>query len=207
MKITTDKMKQAIKTSLFAASLAVAPLAMAGGNGQYDTDEKLKAAWLDGKIETALMVNRHLNNFTIDTEVKGTTAYLSGTVNSEIDRSLAAEIAAGIEGVTSVDNDIIVKKPEEMEDNMHVTHEHQKDQTRNFGTWYDDATTTASIKSELLFNDDTSGLDVNVDTSYGVVTLNGVVESSAERQLIEQIAESTPGVKDVDNEIEVDSQS
>ena len=48
---------------------------------------------------------------------------------------------------------------------------------------------------------------MNVDTSYGVVTLNGVVESSAERQLIEQIAESTPGVRDVDNEIEVDSQS
>lgn len=208
MKTKTDKLKTAIKSTLLAVSLAVAPLAMAGGNEQYNTDEKLKDAWLDGKVETALLVNRHLNNFTIDTDVKNNVAYLSGTVKSEIDRNLAAEIAQSIEGVTSVDNDIIVKKmSEDAADKMHVTHEHQKDKTRNFGTWYDDATTTASIKSELLWNSETKGLDVNVDTAYGVVTLNGVVETAAEKQLIEEIAANTPGVRNVDSEIEVDSKS
>lgn len=208
MNTKTDKLNKAIKSTFLAASLAVSSLAVAGGNDRYDTDEKLKDAWLDGKVETALLVNRHLNNFTIDTDVKNKVAYLSGTVNSEVDRELAAEIAKSIEGVTSVDNDIIVKKsPVTTEDKLHLTHEHQKDKTRNFGTWYDDATTTASIKSELLFNSDTSGLDVNVDTAYGVVTLNGVVETAAEKELIEQIAENTPGVRDVDSEIEVDSNS
>jgi len=207
MKTSTDKLKTAIKSTLFAASLAVTSLAMADGNAQYSTDEKLKDAWLDGKVETALLVNRHLNNFTIDTDVMKSKAILSGTVNSEIDRELAEEIAKSIEGVSSVDNKIIVKKAEEVSDKMHVTHEHQSDKTRKFGTWYDDATTTASIKSELLWNSSTSGLDVNVDTAYGVVTLNGVVETTAEKQLIEQIAENTPGVKKVQSEIEVDSNS
>lgn len=208
MNTNTDKLKQAIKSTFLAASLAVSSLAVAGGNDQYNTDERLKDAWLDGKVESALLINRHLNNFTIDTEVKNKVAYLSGTVNSEIDRELAAEIARSIAGVNSVDNDIIVKNsPVTTEDKLHMTHEHQKDKTRNFGTWYDDATTTASIKSELLFNSETSGLDVNVDTAYGVVTLNGVVETAAEKELIEQIAENTPGVRNVDSEIEIDSNS
>lgn len=207
MKSKTDKMKQAIKSTLFAASLAVTPLAMAGGNDQYTTDEKLRDAWLDGKIETALLVNRHLNNFTIDTDVKNGKAYLSGTVNSEIDRELAHEIAKSIEGVKSVDNDIIVKKDKEMSDKLHLTHKHQSNKERSFGTWYDDVTTTASIKTELLMNSETSGLDVNVDTAYGVVTINGVVESEKEKELIEKIAENTPGVKQVEIEVEVDSNS
>jgi osmotically-inducible protein OsmY len=207
MNLTTDKLKTAIKSTLFAASLAVTSLAMANGNTQYTTDEKLKDAWLDGKVETALLVNRHLNNFTIDTDVKNSKAYLSGTVNSEIDRALAEEIAQSIVGVDSVKNNIIVKKTKEASDKMHLTHQHQSDKSRNFGTWYDDATTTASIKSELLWNAETSGLDVNVDTAFGVVTLNGVVETAAEKDLIEQIAENTPGVKDVNSELEVDSNS
>jgi len=207
MKLSTDKMKKAIQTTFFAASLAVTSVATAGGNDHYSTDAKLKDAWLDGKIESALLINRHLNNFTIDTDVKKGKAYLSGTVNSEVDRDLAAEIARSIEGVTSVDNDIIVKKQPEMMDKMHLSHKHQKDQTRSFGVWYDDATTTASIKSELLWNEQTSGLDINVDTAFGVVTLNGVVDSESEKDLIEQIAENTPGVRNVESEIEVDSNS
>ncbi len=205
MKSTTDKMKQAIKSTLFAASLTVTSMATAGGNEHYTTDVKIKDAWIDGKIESALLINRHLNNFTIDTDVKKGKAYLSGTVRSEIDRDLAEEIAKSIEGVTAVDNDIIVKKSEEMSDKWHVTHKHQKEKTREFGTWYDDATTTASIKSELLWNDSTSGLNINVDTAFGVVTLNGVVDSESEKELIEQIAENTSGVKNVESEIEVDS--
>ena len=208
MKTKTEKLKTTLKSTLLAVSLVTAPLSMAGGNEHYQTDEKLKDAWLDGKIETALMINRHLNNFTIDTDVKNNVAYLSGTVKSEIDRELAAEIARGIEGVSSVDNDIIVKKESESAaDKLHVTHKHQKDKSRSFGTWYDDATTTASIKSELLWNSETSGLSVNVDTAYGVVTLNGVVETAAEKELVEKIAKNTVGVKNVESEIEVDSSS
>ncbi|WP_154222965.1 BON domain-containing protein [Marinicella rhabdoformis] len=207
MKSNTVKMKKAVKSTLLAASLTVTSLAFAGGNNQYSTDEKLKDAWLDGKVETALLVNRHLNNFTIDTDVKNGTALLSGTVNSEIDRELAEEIAKGIEGVSSVDNDIIVKKAKEVMDKTHISHKHQDEKTRTFGTWYDDATTTASVKSKLLWNEETSGLDVNVDTAYGVVTINGVVETAAEKNLIEQIAENTQGVLDVNSEIEIDSNS
>jgi osmotically-inducible protein OsmY len=194
----SNKLRNAIRTTILAASIAVTPIALAD-NAQYDNDDKLRDAWLDGKVETALLVNRHLNNFEIDTDVKGRTVMLTGTVNSEIDKELAGEIAKGIEGVNKVDNQLMVEKPE----NMDYNDELDDDADRSFSNWYYDSTTTASIKSKLLWNSETSGLKVNVDTLYGKVTLKGDVESSAEKDLVEKIAENTDGVRSVDNQLNV----
>ncbi|MCW8870540.1 MAG: BON domain-containing protein [Proteobacteria bacterium] len=197
----SNKLRNAIRTTILAASLAVTPYALAN-NSQYDNDDKLKDAWLDGKVETALLVNRHLNNFEIDTDVKGRTVMLTGTVNSEIDKELAGEIAKGIEGVDKVKNKLTVEKPDTMNHEMHDDHD-DHDADRSFSNWYYDSTTTATIKSKLLWNSETSGLSVNVDTMYGNVTLDGEVNSSAEKDLVEQIAENTDGVRSVDNQLTV----
>lgn len=194
----SNKLRNAIRTTILAASIAATPIALAD-NSQYDNNDKLKDAWLDGKVETALLVNRHLNNFEIDTDVKGRTVVLTGTVNSDIDKELAGEIAKGIEGVNKVKNKLTVEKSDNM---MHEKHQ-DKDADRSFSNWYYDATTTAEIKSKLLWNGETSGLSVNVDTMYGQVTLKGEVNSSAEKDLVEQIAENTDGVRNVDNQLTV----
>jgi len=198
----SNKLRNAIRTTILAASIAVTPIALAG-NSQYDNDDKLKDAWLDGKVETALLVNRHLNNFKIDTDVKGRTVMLTGTVNSDIDKELAGEIAKGIKGVNKVENNLTVEKP----DNMDYDDEMDGDTDRSFSNWYNDATTTAAIKSKLLWNGETSGLKVNVDTLYGKVTLKGHVNSSAEKDLVEKIAENSDGVRSVDNQLEVVKES
>ncbi len=203
MKTNTDKLKNAIRTTIFAASLvAFTPFVLAA-NSQYDNDDKLRDAWLDGKVETALLVNRHLNNFTIDTDVKGRTVTLSGTVNSEIDKELAGEIAKGIEGVNKVDNKLVVEKADKKKHQDEVG----DNEKRSFSDWYYDSTTTASIKSKLLWNSETSGLKVNVDTNYGKVTLKGEVKSSTEKDLVGKIAENTDGVRSVDNQLVVKKDS
>ncbi len=196
MKLRTQKKQTAFKATLFAASLAVTPFVIAGGNSHYDSDDKLKDAWLDGKVEAALLVNRHLNNFTIDTDVKGQVAYLSGTVSSEIDKELAEAIAKGIKGVSKVENDLVVKKQKHDDKNG-------VDKERSFAEWYDDATTTAAVKTNLLINQEASGLQVNVDTLEGVVTLTGEVETEAEIDLIVKLAENTAGVIDVKNKLKL----
>ena len=200
----SNKLRNAIRTTILAASIAVTPIALAD-NSQYDNDDKLKDAWLDGKVETALLVNRHLNNFEIDTDVKGSTVMLTGTVNSEIDKELAGEIAKGIEGVDKVKNKLTIEKPDKMKHEMHDDHDMKDDHDadRSFGQWYNDATTTAALKSKLLWNGETSGLSVNVDTMYGKVTLKGEVNNSAEKDLVEKIAENTDGVRNVDNQLTV----
>lgn len=66
-----------------------------------------------------------------------------------------------------------------------------------------DANITAKIKSQLLWNKNTHGLKIGVDTKDAVVTLNGNVQSDVEAQLAEQIARNTGDVRAVENRIVV----
>ncbi len=203
MKKSNKNLRTIFKTSVLTASLTMAQMTMAGGNDHYEKNSGLKDAWIDGKVESALLVNRHLNNFTIDTHVNDGVVTLSGSVKSDVDKDLAQEIAKGIGGVEQVENNLIVKP--DYEDKSHGKSKDDKDRT--VGQWYDDSTTTAVVKSKLLWNSETSGLDVNVDTHYGVVTLTGTVDGSAEKDLIVQIAKNTDGVRDVENNLVVAKKS
>ena len=62
---------------------------------------------------------------------------------------------------------------------------------------------TAKVKSKLLWNRSTSGLDVNVTTRQSTVTLEGTVESDAERDLVRRIARNTQGVRAIDDRLTV----
>jgi osmotically-inducible protein OsmY len=190
--------KNTFKASILVAALGLGSAAMADNNSRYDKDNKLKDAWIDGKVETAFLVNRHLNNFTIDTDVIDNVVYLSGTVKSEVDSDLAFEIAKGIAGVEKVENKLVVEK-----DYKAKQQSDDEEPKRSLGTWYDDSTTTTVIKSKYLWNGEVDGLDINVDTYEGVVTLQGDAESSAHVNLAVQIAENTQGVRQVVNKIVV----
>jgi osmotically-inducible protein OsmY len=155
-------------------------------------------AWLTGKIETVYALNEHLNPFAIDTDVDNGIVHLTGTVESEIDRDLAEALAAGIEGVIEVDNDLVVGAAE------HDAQQAADGGRRDFGTWVDDATTTAAVKSRLIGNDSTNGLQIDVDTNNDVVTLSGRVDSDEERDLAEEIARNATDVADVHNNLVVD---
>ncbi|MEZ5490476.1 MAG: BON domain-containing protein [Gammaproteobacteria bacterium] len=159
-------------------------------------------AWLTGKIETVFTLNRELNPFTIDTDVSHGDVILSGTVDSDIDKALAGELALGVEGVTKVQNEIVVREGEgfieQSRDQLAVA-------SNNFMRWADDATTTASVKAKLLANSETEGLEISVMTENDVVTLEGEVSSAAEKQLAEEIAINTGDVVEVINQLVVAS--
>jgi osmotically-inducible protein OsmY len=82
----------------------------------------------------------------------------------------------------------------------------KQDGDRSFGTWVDDATTTAAVKSKLVGNANTSGVKIDVDTRGDVVTLSGRVASSEEKELAGEIARSTGDVSEVNNQLVVDAQ-
>ena len=62
----------------------------------------------------------------------------------------------------------------------------------------DDTWITTKVKSSLLADSDVSGLDINVDTLNGVVTLRGQVESQAQADEATRIAREIEGVTNVD---------
>jgi osmotically-inducible protein OsmY len=160
----------------------------------------VKDAWITGKIETVYALNSNLNGFSIDTDVEAGMVHLTGTVESDIDRDLAGEIAKGIVGVVEVKNDLTIEK------SAREMAAAKSDGSRSFGGWVDDATTTAAVKSKLIGNPNTKGLQIDVDTRGDVVTLSGEVSSTEVKQLAEEIARNTGDVKDVQNQLVVGAQ-
>ena len=154
-----------------------------------------KDAWIDGQLEAVYALNRHLSAFAIVTEVDKGIVELTGSVHSDIDRDLAGEIAKNVDGVVEVNNELLIAG------DAHAPPAAGED--RSFGVWIDDATTTASVKSKLLGNPNTAGMQIDVDTRGDIVTLSGEVVSAEESALAEELARSTGDVKDVRNQLVV----
>lgn len=158
-------------------------------------EKDLSDANKEGRIWTSFALNRQLNAFELSVDVDGETALLTGTVEAPIDRALAEQVALNVSGVKTVENRITVdpkwmraaRKPDE----------------RNLAEMTEDATLTATIKSKLMWNEGTNGLDVNVDTLNRRVSLAGTVDSDAARSLAARLAAGTSGVRSVDNQLKV----
>src|SRR5262245_41395120 len=67
-----------------------------------------------------------------------------------------------------------------------------------------DTTITTTVKNKLATDPDTSATKINVDTSGGVVTLSGAVQTDAEKAEVERLARNTTGVRQVVNNITVE---
>jgi osmotically-inducible protein OsmY len=182
-------MSKSLTAAVLIGALVALPAFAAEPTGQA------KDAWIQGKIETVYTLNRHLNGFTINTDVAQGAVHLTGKVESAVDRDLAGELAKGIDGVVSVDNDLVIEAKSRAAASS--------GSDRPFSVWVDDATTTAAVKSKLLANANTEGLKIEVDTRGDVVTLSGDVASAEEKQLAEQLARNTGDVKDVRNQLTV----
>jgi len=164
-------------------------VAAAGRNNSEPSSDM----WLKAKIVTAYTLNQHLNPFKLDVEVNNGVAHLSGTVDSDVERDLAVEIAKGVEGIKSVKENIKVEPGAAAEGR----------QESAFFRTVEDATITAKVKSKLLWNRNTKGLDISVTTENGVVTLQGIVASDTHRDLAVQLAKNTSGVERVKSRLEV----
>jgi len=67
-----------------------------------------------------------------------------------------------------------------------------------------DAITTMKIQAKYAADDVVKGRNIDVDTASGVVTLKGAVDTRRERDVAEQLARETEGVKRVVNQLRLD---
>ena len=176
--------------AICAVLLLLAVTAVAAENQGEETHSDL---WLKAKLVTAYTLNQHLNPFRLHVEVKNGVAHLSGTVDSDVERDLAVEIAKGVDGISEVQEEIKVEPGAGAGERREPA----------FFRRVEDATITARVKSRLLWNRNTNGLAIDVETENGVVTLKGKVASGAHRDLAVQLAKNTTGVQRVKDELEV----
>ena len=195
-------MKRSLISMIVATTLTTAAYA-----GDMDTDSTSNKwekgandAWIDGKAAATLWFNGNLDSFDINTDVKNGNVVLTGKVENSVDKKLAEELVANIDGVTSVDNKLTVVSDKDMEGDMSDDMEDTVDEGTSELT---DAKIATVIKTRLLMDTDISGFDIDVDVENGVVTLTGDVDSDAERDLAVEIAKNASDVKDVESNLRV----
>jgi hyperosmotically inducible protein len=73
------------------------------------TGEYVDDAAITSKVKSALLADSGLKSFDIGVETYKDVVQLSGFVNSEQVKTHAADVAAGVSGVRSVRNNLVVK--------------------------------------------------------------------------------------------------
>ncbi len=179
---------------IIASGVALALGATSGVFAQGSLSASVNDARLESRISTTYALSPHLRRGDIEVSVREGRATLTGAVPEDINRELAEQFARNVEGVTEVDNQLVIDadyvRPEATD-------------TPSFGDRITDATITAAVKSKLMWTRHADGLDTEVSTSFGKVTLEGTAESEGARDLAGRLAADTNGVVSVDNRLEV----
>jgi len=174
-----------------AGLLATTPLTVQAAQGDLPT--QLAQARQEGSIWTAFALNRHLSPFNIGVKVEQGTATLTGKVENQVDKDLATQIAGDTQGINKVDNQLQIDPKVAAEPGTKA----------NMAQRFDDATLVATIKSKLLWNSVTEGLNIEVSATQGVVTLKGQAKDADAKQLAGSLASNTDGVTEVNNLISI----
>jgi osmotically-inducible protein OsmY len=131
-------------------------------------------------VEDELLFNATTPSYLIDVSTYEGIVTLTGSVDNLLARDRATTIAGAIKGVRGVVNNIQIE------------------------TEYKPDPTLENDVNEALLNDPaTDSYEVIVNVENGIATLSGTVDSYQEKQLSEFVAKGVSGLKDINNEINV----
>jgi osmotically-inducible protein OsmY len=143
------------------------------------------------------------HTYPIGVETQHGVVALTGTVPSFDQRMRAEKIALETPGVTSVVNNIQVASAGTLPPNPPVVAVPPSSTITPPAAVASDMSITAAVKERLAADRFANLMRVNVDTSGGVVYLNGVVPSADHKIRAEQIARGVGGVTQVVNNLQV----
>jgi hyperosmotically inducible protein len=183
-------------TATLLSALLAAPPAVGAQSKLEDTKDKAKTmsqeaktavsdSWITSKTKIALFADERVKGTQVSVDtMKGGIVHLRGKVDSAEAKAAAQQIAANIEGVKSVKNDLQVVAPG----------------ARKMIDAKDDDIVKAVHKR---LSGDVQLKSVDVRTDAGVVTLTGEVPSLVAAARASEMARAVPGVKSVKNELTV----
>ena len=155
-----------------------------------------RSDWQKGVIEGAFLFNGHVRSKEVKVDVSDQCATLRGYVDSELNRALAEQLALSVKGIDAVINRLVVAPEKWQGDFQPVLDPSTQHRLSN-------VTITNKVRSQLLANRITSGMEIDVQTQNRVVTLSGVVNTDAEKDLTYWIAKNTQGVTTVVDKLDV----
>ena len=165
-----------MKLKQITCSLAVAAIV-------WSLNGRLQAADTDSRIVSAAkqsyVFKTYLKDDSVKVKAKDGIVKLTGTVANEWHKSVAEDTVAGLPGVTSVDNELVVKGEQ--------------------AAARSDSWIATKVKNTLLFHRNVSVTKTEVSVKDGVVTLSGQADNQAQKELTTAYAKDVEGVKDVNN--------
>ncbi len=168
-----------IKTRLALAFMVTAGTMLIASTPLHaDTDSRIEKA-----AKKSYVFKTYLKDDSIKTSAKDGVVTLTGTVSEESHKNLAENTVASLPGVTSVDNQLTITGDQPAE--------------------HSDGWISMKVKSTLLFHRHVNGFGTTVYTKDGVVTLQGVATSIAQKELTTEYAKDIDNVKEVKNDMTV----
>lgn len=171
---------------------------------QHEKTVQLSDDALKPRIEQALQADPSLKSSAISVQsVNQGVVLLAGTAKTLSAHLRAVEVASSVPGVRRVASEI--QSPDTLADAEIWLDRTPPSAGSESGTLdaASDIWITSATKMRLLTDSQTPALDINVDTSDGVVTLFGIVSSQQAKAAAEADARKVSGVKRVQNELQV----
>ena len=160
-----------------------------------ESPAEMSDTWITLKVKSTLLFHRSVSAMT-EVSTRDGVVTLKGEADNQAQIDLTSAYAGDVEGVKEVLNEMTVAKTTEKS-------VPKKPAEKTVGEKIDDASITALAKATLLYHRSTSGLKTKVETSDGVVTLSGVAQNAAEKDLATTYVNDVKGVKNVVNNMTV----
>lgn len=162
-------------------------------------------SWIRSKVKAELLIRRNVSASKTEVHVNNGAVTLRGVASSKAQKELTAEIAKGVDGVSSLINEMTVEESNPIDERSLA--EKVGESVRGLVEFIDDASITAQVRTSLLFNRATSALRSKVMTENGIVTLSGEAKNEAERDLVSKLVTDINGVTKVINNMTIASGS
>lgn len=144
------------------------------------------------KVKTALLLSKHVSAYDIKTTTTRGVVSLTGEVPSEETRRLAGAIAQDTSGVAQVQNDLVVNPGAGRNPAM-----------ANLGDRIADLEVKTIVIDRLARAPELKDKRLTVQVARQVVTVEGTVDSPAQKRAAEDIAIQAPGVQSLVSQITV----
>ena len=195
-----------LKATLLGAAIVIALGACAGTvttdkSGTRTVETAIDDATITGSVKSKLLADERTKGFDINVDTARGVVTLTGGADSQMSKNTAGSLAASATGVVRVKNQIMVRAEgsEARQDaNTATASGEVREAMDESGDGIDDAWITTKVKSQLLADPGTKGLNIMVETHANIVHLSGMAATAASRELAISIARNTKGVRGVD---------
>jgi osmotically-inducible protein OsmY len=195
-----------LKATLLGAAIVIALGACAGTvttdkSGTRTVETAIDDATITGSVKSKLLADERTKGFDINVDTARGVVTLTGGADSQMAKNTAGSLAASATGVARVKNQLKVRAAgsEARQDaNTATASGEVREALDESGDGIDDGWITTKVKSQLLADPDTKGLNIMVETHANIVHLSGVAATAASRELAISIARNTKGVRGVD---------